>query len=192
MPALAGDDSNIGACHQQLSVWNKKTSLRTGTRIANIDSMNTTRHSASRGFSIIELLIVVAVIGLIVAIAIPNLVNAIQRARQSRTLADAQSIGKGVSMYQQDVAKFPVAATDTHAEVLRSSLAPYLRNYSSADGWMRPFLYTSTDGDHYTVISHGLDGEATLPYTSGPTHSFDEDIVITDGMFKQYPEGVQN
>jgi len=154
--------------------------------------MNIRGCSTSRGFSIIELLIVVAVIGLIVAIAIPNLLNAIQRARQSRTLADAQAIGKGVSMYQQDMAKFPIAAADTDAEVLRSSLAPYLRNYSPEDGWLRPFLYTSTDGDHYTVISHGLDGQATLPYTSGPTHSFDEDIVITDGAFKQYPDGVQN
>jgi len=153
--------------------------------------MNTIRLSISRGFSLIELLIVVAVIGLITAIAIPNLVNAIQRARQSRSLADAQAIGKGLSMYQQDFVKFPIAAKDTYAEALRSSLTPYMSNYSPVDGWMRPFLYTSTEGEHYTVVSYGLDGEETLPYRSGPTSFFVEDIVITDGIFKQYPEGVQ-
>jgi general secretion pathway protein G len=153
--------------------------------------MNTIRLSISRGFSLIELLIVVAVIGLITAIAIPNLVNAIQRARQSRSLADAQAIGKGLSMYQQDFVKFPIAAKDTYAEELRSSLTPYMSNYSPVDGWMRPFLYTSTEGEHYTVVSYGLDGEETLPYRSGPTSFFVEDIVITDGIFKQYPEGVQ-
>jgi len=66
-----------------------------------------------------------------------------------------------------------------------------MSNYSPVDGWMRPFLYTSTEGEHYTVVSYGLDGEETLPYRSGPTSFFVEDIVITDGIFKQYPEGVQ-
>jgi len=56
---------------------------------------------------------------------------------------------------------------------------------------MRPFLYSGTDGFHYTLISYGLDGQASLPYQSGPTHSFVADIVVTDGMFMQYPEGVQ-
>jgi general secretion pathway protein G len=153
--------------------------------------MKPTRHSTSCGFSLIELLIVVAVIGLIVAIAVPNLVNAIQRARQSRTVADASAIGKGVSMYQQDFTKFPLATTNTDAMTLRPSLRPYIRNFSPVDGWRRAFLYTSTDGNHYTLISYGLDGAASLPYTEGPTSYFDEDIVITDGFFFQYPEGVQ-
>jgi general secretion pathway protein G len=62
-------------------------------------TMSNSHRSTSRGFTLIELLIVATIIGLIVAIAIPNLLNAIQRARQSRTLADANAIGKGLSMY---------------------------------------------------------------------------------------------
>jgi len=84
--------------------------------------MSTTRNSTSRGFTLVELLIVAVVIGLIVAIAIPNLLNAIQRARQSRSLADANAIGKGLAMYQQDHINYPIAAKDTDVEAIRSNL----------------------------------------------------------------------
>lgn len=153
--------------------------------------MNTQHHSSSRGFSLIELLIVAAIIGLVAAIAIPNLVNAIQRGRQARTVADANGIAKAVGMYQQDYAKYPIATADSDAEVLRPHLLAYMSNYNAVDGWMRPFLYTSTDGDHYTLISYALDGESSAPYTYGATEYFDEDIVVNDGMFLQWPEGVQ-
>jgi len=153
--------------------------------------MNTTSQPTSRGFTLIELLIVVTIIALIVAIAIPNLLNAIQRARQSRTLADANAIGKGLSMYQQDHVVYPVAAKDTFAEGIRGSITPYFTSFNPTDGWENPFRYTSTDGRHYTLISFGRDRLASEPYTPGPTMYFDDDLVITDGMFLQYPEGAQ-
>jgi len=153
--------------------------------------MKPSNHSTSRGFTLIELLIAATIIGLIVAIAIPNLLNAIQRARQSRTLADANAIGKGLSMYQQDHILYPIAATDTDVETIRSNLTLYFRSFNPRDGWKSPFLYTATDGKHYTLISYGRDRAASEPYTPGPTGHFDDDLVITDGMFLQYPEGSQ-
>ena len=152
--------------------------------------MNTRRHSTALGFSIIELLIVVAVIGLISAIAIPNLINAIQRARQTRSMADLKTIARAVSLYEQDSAGFPIETSLVNAENLRSSLQGYMGDFKATDGWRRPFMYIS-DGRNYTLISYALDGVASLPYTIGPIHLLEDDIVMSNGIFVQWPEGLQ-
>jgi general secretion pathway protein G len=141
------------------------------------------------GFSIIELLIVVAVIGIIVAIAIPNLISAINRSRQSRTVADIRMISEGIEAYQNDHSFYPVVENGT-VQVLDDDLEVYIRKYNELDGWGEPIFYES-DGMHYTVISFGWDGHSTLPYVPGPTASFDADIVFADGSFLQWPEGPQ-
>ena len=152
--------------------------------------MNTRRHSTALGFSIIELLIVVAVIGLISAIAIPNLINAIQRARQTRSMADLKTLARALSLYGQDNVDYPIETSPVSAENLRSFLHPYIGGFDAIDGWRRPFMYTS-DGRNYTLISYALDGVASLPYTTGPIHLLEDDIVMSNGIFVQWPEGLQ-
>lgn len=191
MPARAEADSNTEFRDRQDAPAAPMTDKSIiGTRIATYACMNTLRHSPSRGFSMVELLIVVAVIGLIVAIAVPNLVNAIQRARQTRSVADLSAIAKAVSMYQQDLAEYPIQTPLGDADFLKSTLLTYMGSFQATDGWMRSFMYVS-DGHEYTILSYGMDGVASLPYTRGSTNLFNADIVITNGMFLQWPEGVQ-
>ena len=65
-----------------------------------------------KGFTLIELLIVVAIIGIIAAIAIPNLLNAINRGRQKRTMSDIRSIATAMEAYSVDFNFYPkVSAT---------------------------------------------------------------------------------
>ena len=143
-----------------------------------------------RGFSITELLIVVAIIGLIATITIPNLITSIQRARQTRSMADLKILGRAVSLYEQDFANYPIEASLISAESLQAALNPYLGNFDARDGWRRPFMYVS-DGRDYTLLSYALDGVASLPYTVGPIHRLEDDIVMSNGVFVQWPEGVQ-
>ncbi len=100
------------------------------------------------GFTIIELLIVVAIIGIIAVLAIPNLITAIQRSRQSRTVADIRMISEGVEAYQTDHSFYPVVDNGTVSD-LGEHLEIYIRNFNDRDGWGEPVFYDS-DGTNYT------------------------------------------
>src|SRR6478672_6949093 len=96
-----------------------------------------------KGFTLIELLIVVAIIGIIVAIAIPNLLNAVQRAKQKRTMADIRSIGTAAEAYAIDYNRYPPAAAGYPSGLSVGSaittskyLAPiYIKQLPEKDGW---------------------------------------------------------
>ena len=92
-----------------------------------------------KGFTLIELLIVVAIIGIIAAIAIPNLLNAIDRGKQKRTMADIRSIGTAVEAYSVDNNIYPTAANST---ALATVIEPiYIKKMPATDGWNSALVY---------------------------------------------------
>ena len=143
------------------------------------------------GFTLIELLIVVAIIGIIAAIAIPNLLNAIDRSKQKRTMADMRSIGTSCEEYSIDNNFYPVATTQGDVSAIAANLTPtYIKVVPTADGWNWPLQYGSaTGGSSYTVRSLGKDGAKNG--ISGQTTDFNCDIVFQVGQFTAYPSGIQ-
>lgn len=141
------------------------------------------------GFTLIELLIVVAIIGLIAAIAIPNLLNAVDRGKQKRTMADLRSISTAIESYAVDNTIYPVAAD---IATLSINLEPlYITNVPPNDAWGRNFLFNS-DGLDYTIGSGGKDGGAlTVVAGGGATNNYNDAIIWYNGQFTQWPEGVQ-
>jgi type II secretion system protein G len=143
-----------------------------------------------RGFTLIELLIAVAIIGIVAAIAIPALTSALQRARQKRTMVELRTVATAVSSYATDFAFVPRVASG-NVESLTGYLCPtYVRSLPSDDAWHTPMLFES-EGLDYTVRSLGSDGVAQGSLTLGPTTNFADDIIIVDGVFAQWPEGMQ-
>ena len=161
------------------------------------------RESQDRGFTLIELLIVVAIIGLIVAIVIINLINAIERARQRRTMGDMRSMAVAIEAYSTDKNQYPPAAgytlpsglslpTKTLGTAATYLVPTYIKVLPMVDGWSSWFNYdVSSSGSDYIIRSCGRDGlpESSPPF--GPTTSFNADIFFTNGVFVQYPDGIQ-
>jgi len=142
-----------------------------------------------KGFTLIELLIVVAIIGIIAAIAIPNLLNAIDRGKQKRTMADLRSVGTAVESYSIDNNVYPIATAMVGG--LETLIEPvYIRTAPLADGWSRTFQVVSTIGD-YTVCSGGKNGGTCTSDGAGQTNLFDDSITFSSGQFVQWPEGTQ-
>ena len=148
----------------------------------------------AKGFTLIELLIVVAIIGIIAAIAIPNLLNAIDRGKQKRTMADLRSMGTAIEEYSIDNNFYPSAAS---LSALSDQVTPsYIRALPTGDGWGNAFEVDSASG-LYTLAScgKGATGACTSVCTvtaCGKTGTFADDIIFSNGSFVQWPEGKQN
>jgi general secretion pathway protein G len=134
--------------------------------------------------------------GIVAAIAIPNLLNAIDRGKQKRTMADMRSIGTAMESYAIDNNRYP-GPTDGWQGVgaIEESLEPlYIRILPARDGWENPFLIWS-DGSSYKIVSPGkggiVDGDYSGEVAGGATSNFTADIVFINGQFVQWPEGVQ-
>jgi general secretion pathway protein G len=142
----------------------------------------------SKGFTLIELLIVVAIIGIIAAIAIPNLLNAIDRGKQKRTMADMRSVGTGIESYAVDNNVYPVAATAAALKTVIEAGA-YMKIMPDKDGWSHDFQVASVTTE-YTLYSQGKDGSGST-CTTGTTSTFNDEICFINGQFLRYPAGSQ-
>ena len=146
------------------------------------------KQGSERGFTLIELMITLVIVGVIMAIAIPNLLNAINRGKQKRTMADIRSIATAVEAYSVDNTTYPIAAD---VSSLALSLEPtYLDTIPPLDGWNHPFVIDSV-ALRYTIGSAGRNG-GSLVYVGGPTSDLTDSIVFSNGRFAQWPEGTQN
>lgn len=111
-----------------------------------------------KGFTLIELLIVIAIMGVLVALLLPNLAGARERARDSRRKTDLNNLQQAFRLYYNDSQAFPLTATITGAwgSTLTSGTTTYMtvlpRDPSSAPSALVNYGYSS-DGNSYIILA---------------------------------------
>ncbi|MEE9570370.1 MAG: type II secretion system major pseudopilin GspG [Gammaproteobacteria bacterium] len=118
-----------------------------------------------RGFTLIEVMVVVVIIGLLAAFVVPNLIGNVDRAAVTRAKGDIRIIETALSLYRLDNYRYPSTEEGLQALVINPGEAaaqnwkPYLNSVPS-DPWNNPYQYLYPGQQReFDIFSYGADGQ---------------------------------
>ncbi|MFI4889634.1 MAG: type II secretion system major pseudopilin GspG [Steroidobacterales bacterium] len=124
--------------------------------------------SRSRGFTLIEIMVVVVILAVLGALVVPKILENVDKARATRARSDIQAIETALDLYRLDNFRYPTTEQGLQALVTQPA-DPTITNYRSGgylksipiDPWNNPYQYVSpgSDGRDYEILSYGRDGK---------------------------------
>ena len=132
--------------------------------------MKTSAKYAQRGFTLIEIMVVVVIIGVLGAIVVPQFMSRPDQAKVTAAKTDIQAISTALEMYRLDTFSYPSTQQGLEALSKRPSGTPVAKNWNPQgylksmplDPWGTPYQYLSpgTRSPGYDLYSFGSDGVA--------------------------------
>jgi len=123
-----------------------------------------------KGFTLVEILIVILVLAVITGIAVLSYLFVTDRAKESAAESEMMNIAKALELYNTEDPAYP--APGDYPEVLEDG--NYMDPVPINDPWENEYIYDS-DGNGYTLESHGIDG----------ANGGGDDIVVTNGVMTE-------
>ena len=142
--------------------------MHTALRTAPASTVCPARQPAlARGFTLIELMVVLVIIGVLAALIVPNVLDRTDDARATAARTDINNLMQALKLYKLDNQRFPSAEQGLEALVKKptaGAVPPNWRSYLSklpADPWGRPYQYIfpGVKGE-IDIFSLGADGQA--------------------------------
>ena len=119
---------------------------------------------ASRGFTLLELLVVILIIGLLTGIVAPRFLNQISKSEITTARAQIDAFEKALQAYRIDMGRYPSTGEGLQALVAAPAndpkwRGPYLKDSIPLDPWSSPYryVYPSTRGKDFDIVSYGRD-----------------------------------
>jgi general secretion pathway protein G len=129
--------------------------------------MTRARRAFSHGFTLLELLVVVAIIGLLAAFVGPRLFGNVSKSEVTTAKAQIEAFARAIESYRLDTGKFPDPAVGLQSLVIKPANVlrwngPYLQKDVPLDPWGHAYLYRHPGTGHrdFDVVSFGRDGSA--------------------------------
>ncbi len=129
--------------------------------------MQTVR-TARRGFTLIELMIVIAIIAIIGAIVVPSVTSAVRKARIKTTRVGLENVKNAIESYHADTGQYPPSLSDlktrpSDEKAAKSWEGPYIER-ELVDAWKNEYVYTLNPKGtqpRYELYSWGANGEGS-------------------------------
>lgn len=120
-----------------------------------------------QGFTLIELIVVVAIIGLLAGLVVPQFIKQEEKATAKAAKAQIELLGTALDTFRLDVGRYPSSQEGLQALTQKPGgldrwEGPYLKKEVPNDPWGKPYIYKSPgdNGRPYDIASYGADGVA--------------------------------